>query len=239
MNKLSRLSILLIIPIILCSSCSESQAAKTPQPTEEKINLTEVKLENNDWSKIWIENANQTEKPRILFVGDSITDGYYNLVKESLSDEYYLAYYVTSKFINNPDFQTELSTILKRYDFEIIQVNNGLHGWDYSINEYQNGLKSLAGLLNEYAPESLFIWCMTTPVRNEENLDYLGTLNQEVTLRNQAALEIFGKNDVLINDLYQGMLGHPEYYREDGFHFNNDGKEAQATLIVNFILASK
>ncbi len=239
MNKLSRLSILLIIPIILCSSCSETQATQTVRAYRGEVNITEVKLERNDWSKIWIENANQTEKPRILFVGDSITDGYYNLVKESLSDEYYLAYYVTSKFINNPDFQTELTTILKRYNFEIIQVNNGLHGWDYSINEYQNGLKSLDGLLNEHAPESLFIWCLTTPVRNEENLDYLGKLNQEVTLRNQAALEIFGKNDILINDLYQGMLEHPEYYREDGFHFNNEGKEAQAELIVSFILASQ
>ncbi len=239
MNKLLRLSILLIIPIILCSSCSETQATQTLKPVEEKIDLTEVKLENNDWSKIWIENANQSDKPRILFVGDSITDGYYNLVKESLSDEYYLAYYVTSKFINNPDLQTELTTILKRYNFEIIQVNNGLHGWDYSINEYQNGLKSLVGLLNEHAPESLFIWCLTTPVRHEENLDYLGKLNQDVTLRNQAALEILGKNDFLINDLYQGMLEHPEYYKEDGFHFNNKGKEAQAKLIVDFILASQ
>ncbi len=143
MNKLLRLSILLIIPIILCSGCSETQVTQTLEPVEEKFDLAEVKLEKNDWSKIWIENANQSDKPRILFVGDSITDGYYNLVKESLSDEYYLAYYVTSKFINNPDLQTELTTILKRYPFEIIQVNNGLHGWDYSINEYQNGLESI------------------------------------------------------------------------------------------------
>lgn len=239
MKRRAGLIILLIIPIIFCSGCSEPQVAQTAEFGEKTVNLTEVKQEKNDWSMIWIENANQSDKPRILFVGDSITDGYYNLVKESLSDEYYLAYYVTSKFINNPDLQTELTTILKRYNFEIIQVNNGLHGWDYSINEYQNGLKSLVGLLNEHAPESLFIWCLTTPVRHEENLDYLGKLNQEVTLRNQAALEIFGKNDFLINDLYQGMLEHPEYYKEDGFHFNNEGKEAQAKLIVDFILASQ
>ncbi len=63
-------------------------------------------------------------------------------------------------------------------------------------------------------------------------------LNQDVILRNQAALDILGKNHLLINDLYHGMLEHPEYYKEDGFHFNNAGKEAQAKLIVDFILAS-
>ena len=239
MNKLPGLFFLLIIPILFCSGCSETQVTQTAEPTAEKSNLAEVKPEKNDWSRIWIENANQSDQPRILFVGDSITEGYFNRVRESLSDEYYLAYYVTSKFINNPDLQTELTTILKRYPFEIIQVNNGLHGWDYSIDEYQNGLKSIYGIIKDHAPESLIIWCMTTPVRNEENLDYLGKLNQDVLLRNQAALTILGKNDILINDLYQGMLEHPEYYKEDGFHFNNEGKDAQAELIVSFILASR
>ncbi|MCD6423896.1 MAG: SGNH/GDSL hydrolase family protein [Anaerolineales bacterium] len=232
--------LLLIIPILICSSCNLlsaksvqyvnplGQMIQTEQPPVVGANQTEVKLEKNDWSNIWIENANQSEKTRILFVGDSITDGYYTQVKENLSPEYYLGYYVTSKFIGNPDFQTELTTILDRYEFEIIQINNGLHGWDYSIDDYQKGLEELKGILDDHAPNALIIWCMTTQVRVEDNLESLDKLNQDVTLRNQSALEILGENGVLINDLYQGMLKHPEYYRYDGFHFNDAGKEALA-----------
>ena len=77
---------------------------------------------------------------------------------------------------------------------------------------------------------------MTTPIRVEENLESLDKLNQDVILRNQAALEILGENGVIINDLYQEMLKHPEYYR-DGYLFNSAGKEFQAKVVGEFILA--
>jgi len=87
MKKQPVLFFLLLVLILICSSCNlfpaESsqdinplgQVNQTEQPDQ-----TEVKLEKNDWSNIWIENANQSEKPRILFVGDSITEGYYPFI---------------------------------------------------------------------------------------------------------------------------------------------------------------
>ena len=248
MKKEAGIIILLLITILICSSCNQfpaeptqdvnplGQITSTEQPQLEGADPSEVKLEKNDWSNIWIEYANQSEKPRILFVGDSITNGYYPLLKEDLSAEYYLGYYFTSKFLGNPDFQTELTTILDRYDFGIIQINNGLHGWDYSIEEYQQGLKDVKNILDEHAPGAQIIWCLSTPVRVEDNLFSLDKLNQDVIRRNQAALEILGEDEVLINDLYQAMLKHPEYYR-DGYHFNDAGKEALAELVVAFILS--
>ena len=125
---------------------------------------------------------------------------------------------------------------MDRYDFEIIHINNGLHGWDYSIEEYRKGLEDVKRILDDHAPNALIIWCMTTPIRVKENLEYLDILNQDVILRNQAALEILGENGVIINDLYQEMLKHPEYYR-DKYHFNSAGKEFQAKVVGEFILA--
>jgi len=249
MKKLG-FGLLLLITIFTCAGCDTmlpessqyisplGQIIPTEAPSPDLINQTEVKLEKNDWSNIWIENANESEKTRILFVGDSITTGYYPLVKEDLSEEYYLGYYVTSKFIGNPDYQTELTTILNRYDFEIIHINNGLHGWDYSLEEYQKGLEDIKIILDEHAPNTLLIWCTTTPVRVEENLAYLDKINQDVILRNQAAVEILGGNGFLINDLYKEIVEHPEYHR-DGIHYNNTGKAVQAELVVEFILSSR
>jgi lysophospholipase L1-like esterase len=241
---------LLLFFILICSSCDQiptgpeldivtpTQIDPTEQPPAVDTDQTEVKLEKNDWSNIWIENANQSEKTRILFVGDSISNGYYPLLREDLSADYFLGYYFTSKFLGNPDFKTELTTILDRYDFEIVQINNGLHGWDYSIEKYKQGLEDVKNILDEHAPQALIIWCLTTPVRVEDNLFALDILNQDVIRRNQAALEILGEDEVRINDLYQAMLKHPEYYR-DGYHFNDAGKEALAELVVAFILSSR
>jgi len=251
MKKQPGFFLLLIIPIVICSSCdliqagssqsvnSDGQLSQTEGPPAVDADQTEVKLENIEWSNIWIENANQSEKPRILFVGDSIANGYFSRVSKKLSGEYYLGYYVTSKFVSNPDFQTELITILDRYDFEIIHINNGLHGFDYTIDDYQKGLEELSEILVKHAPETLIIWCMTTPMRLEENLDFLDPLNAEIILRNQTALEIWGEQDVLLFDLYQMMVGHPEYYKNDGVHFNETGREAQAESIAVFIQSSR
>jgi lysophospholipase L1-like esterase len=196
---------------------------------------SQVKLERNDWSTIWIENANQSDLPRILFVGDSITEGYYNDLKESLGEIYYLGRYTTSKFVGNPDYIAELSILLNRYQFKIILLNNGLHGWDYSLEAYRSGLHDLLVLLHEAAPGAALIWCQTTPVRLEEDLSMLDPLNLQVTAKNQAALEIMENEDIPVIDLYSEMLDHPEYYRSDGLHFNDQGKSAQADVIVEFI----
>jgi hypothetical protein len=37
-----------------------------------------------EWCNIWIPDANGTKLPRVLLIGDSITQGYYPKVAENL-----------------------------------------------------------------------------------------------------------------------------------------------------------
>ncbi len=194
-----------------------------------------VKPERNDWSTIWISNSNREELPRILLVGDSITNGYYDYVEDQLSSQTYLGKYTTSKFVGNPDFRAELEILLNRYQFEIIHINNGLHGWDYTLSEYEKGLRDLVKLLAREAPDATIIWGMTTPVRLEDNLSNLGALNVRVVERNRSAREIMEDEGILINDLYQAVIDHPEYYRSDGLHFNDQGKTVQGELVAEIL----
>lgn len=193
----------------------------------------DVKLEKIEWTDIWVMDANATEHPRVLLVGDSIVKGYYGAVEERLSGKAACARYATSLFLSNPDYLAELSLLLKRYDFDVIHINNGLHGWEYAEEEYRQGLKDLLVRIEQDAPRAKLIWCMTTPVRSSEDLSRFDTdQNGRVIERNNIAAEIMKTAGVPVNDLYGVVQDHPEYVAKDGVHYNEKGRTAQAEQVA-------
>lgn len=196
----------------------------------------QAKQEHIEWSDIWIDNADKDDRPRILLVGDSIAKGYYFQVEKRLSDKANCARYTTSKFLGNPDYQAELGLILKRYKFDVIHINNGLHGMDYTEKEYKEGLHALLTTLKRYAPKAKLIWCMTTPVRTGGNLAQFNiNRNNRVVERNRIAAEIMDHNKIQINNLYEVVKDHPEYYQNDGIHFTTTGIIVQAERVAEMI----
>lgn len=215
--------IFLAISILILSACNT-------RPSQS------YKSENIDWTFIRIENARETDKPRILIAGDSIAEGYYPYVKTSLADLFYFGKYTTSKFVGDPDFLKELEIILSRHSFDIIHLNVGLHGLEYSIAEYSDGIEALLVLLGKSAPDATIIWCQSTPIRLEENLEQFDKNNLVVKERNKITGIIMESNSIMINDLYAVVLSHPEYYRDDGLHFNDKGKQAQSEQVISILL---
>lgn len=196
----------------------------------------EVKLEKIEWTDIWVMDANATEHPRVLLVGDSIVKGYYGAVEERLSGKAACARYATSLFLSNPDYLAELSLLLKRYDFDVIHINNGLHGWEYSEEEYRQGLNNLLARIQQDAPRAKCIWCMTTPVRSSEDLSrFDADQNDRVIERNKIAAEIMNAAGIPVNDLYEAVKDHPEYIAKDGVHYNAKGQTAQAKQVAEQI----
>lgn len=192
--------------------------------------------ERIEWSDIWIVNADKSDLPRVLLVGDSIVRGYYSQVERHLSGKADCARYTTSKFVGNPDFLSELGLILERYEFDVIHVNNGLHGWDYTEMEYAQGLRDLLDVFKRIEPDAALIWCQTTPARSKEDLtQFQPDRNDRVVERNRIAAEIMNKRDIPINDLYEAMKDHPEYHSRDGVHFNNEGKAVQGAKVAEII----
>jgi len=198
----------------------------------------QAKHERIEWSDIWIDNANNDDQPRVLLVGDSIVKGYFSFVENQLSGLASCARYATSKFLGNPDYQAELRLILKRYKFDVIHINNGLHGWDYTEKEYKEGLDSLITNLERHASKSKLIWCMTTPVRIKNDLSqFNNSKNNRVIERNRIANEIMSHYDIPINNLYEVVKDHPEYFAIDGVHFNNEGKSVQSDRVAKVIIS--
>jgi len=199
--------------------------------------VPQVRLERIEWSDVWVVDADRDDLPKVLLVGDSIVKGYYDQVEEALSGKAACARYATSKFLGNPDYLAELGLLLKRHRFDVVHINNGLHGWDYSEEEYRQGLVDLLTVLRRDAPQAKIIWCMTTPVRSSKDLSQFdGIQNDRVLARNKIAEDVMGAAGIPVNDLYETVKDHPDYFAGDGVHYNDQGRAAQAAQVAAAIV---
>src|SRR6478752_2404052 len=63
---------------------------------------TPLHRENIEWCDVWYANANKTDKPAVLIIGDSISKGYGGTVEKSLAGKAYMARLSTSRGICHP-----------------------------------------------------------------------------------------------------------------------------------------
>ena len=194
--------------------------------------------ERIEWSDIWITDANDDEATRVLLVGDSIVRGYFAGVEKELGKDVSCARYTTSKFLSHPDFLAELGLLLSRYDFAVIHLNNGLHGWGYTEDDYRGGLTRLIALVKEKAPRAKLVWAMTTPVRVGNDIEKIHEeRTPRVIQRNAIAREVMAGQGVAINDLYGLVAEHTPFFSKDGTHFSESGRAAQAKQVADAIRA--
>jgi len=184
---------------------------------------------------VWVVNADRDNLPRVLLVGDSIVKGYYDVVERSLEGKANLARYATSKFMGNPDFLAELEILLRGYEFDAIHINNGLHGWGYTEEQYRESFAGLLDCLSKYANDATVIWSTSTPIRQSEDLSQLDEKNARVVERNRISVEVMAEHAIPLDDLYGLVVDHPEYFSQDGVHFNEQGRNAQGQQVAAMV----
>jgi lysophospholipase L1-like esterase len=199
---------------------------------------THIARETNEWCNIWIPEANGTTLPRALLIGDSITQGYSPKVAEKLTEKVSVARLTTSKSIGDPVLLAEVALVLDQCRFDVVHFNNGLHGWDYSEEEYQRHFPELLATIRKHAPKAKLIWATITPIRQSGKLDVIAENTKRVQARNKIAEGIVTKEGIVVDDLYDLVKGHPEYWSKDGVHFNGSGIAAQAEQVSKRILQS-
>jgi len=184
-------------------------------------------LERIEWSDIWVTNANRDDLPRVLLVGDSITRQYFKTVEQELAGKANCARYATSKFLADPHYLPELELLLRSYRFDVIHINNGLHGFGYSEAQYEAGFAPLLALLKRAAPQARLIWATTTPVRRKGDLTHFNDERTDrVKERNRIAVAFAEQHGIAVDDLYAVVEDHPEYYQSGGTHFKKPGVAA-------------
>jgi len=212
----------LLIAISLLTCCPFVAAE---EPIRERI----------EWIDIWVTDADKEEFPRVLFVGDSITRGYFGAVEKQLAGKAACARLATSKCVSDSTFNDDLLLLLKQYKFSVIHFNNGLHGWGYTEEQYRDGLLKTVTILKENSNDAKIIWTTTTPVREKSDLNTFSKQTDRVIERNRLAAEIMKEHGIATDDLFELVKGHPEWQSNDGVHFNGSGNEAMAKQVAESV----
>ena len=190
--------------------------------------------ESIEWCDIWISHANETNLPRVLLIGDSITRDYYPEVEKRLARKAFVARLTSSRFLADPVLLKEIELVLDQMKFDVIHFNNGMHGWQYSEADYRKAFPAFLETIRAHAPRARLIWAATTPLREAKGATsdpMASNSNDRIAARNAIAAEIAAERNIPGDDLNSPMCGHPEYH-SDNVHFNSQGIQIQAAQVT-------
>lgn len=211
----------ILIPVLMMA-----QVVSADEPIRERI----------EWIDIWVTDADKDDLPRVLFVGDSITRGYFGGVEKHLAGKAYCARLTTSKCVSDPTFNDDLLLLLKQYKFAAIHFNNGLHGWGYTEDQYRDGLLRTVAAVKQHSGDAKFIWATTTPMRESSDLQKFSERTERVKVRNRLAAEIMKQHEVPTNDLFEFVEDHADWQSTDGVHFNANGNDGLAKQVAESVM---
>ncbi|HSY43454.1 MAG TPA: SGNH/GDSL hydrolase family protein [Candidatus Acidoferrum sp.] len=214
---------LLLSFFAIAISSEEAKADDYPASAKESI----------EWCDIWISHANETNLPRVLLIGDSITRAYYPQVEKHLTGRAYVGRLTSSAFISDPALLMQIKMVLSQYKFDVIHFNNGMHGWQHSEKEYEEAFPGYLKTIREYAPNAKLIWANTTPLKVSSALseNFTVATDDRIAQRNAIAAKFMQAAGIPMEDLNTPMQGHPEYH-DGNVHFNSRGIAVQADLVA-------
>lgn len=193
-------------------------------------------LEDIEWTQYWSEES-ESGKHKVLLIGDSISVGYRSEVNRLLDDDVSVAAYSTSKAVDNPWFAAELEMNVRQHDFkyDIVTLNNGLHGFHLSLEGYEAGMRALIAKVQSLLPQAKLYLVLSTPVTEYQKPEVLAEKNRIALERNETVRRLAAEFALPVIDLYSVVVGKPELSAGDGYHYNSKGYHALAEAIVGAI----
>lgn len=187
---------------------------------------TKGKYETYEWDNVWLEHANDTQTPRVLYIGDSISCGIRRIATAQTENKIYFDGFGTSKSLDNPWFKKSATTFAEQQPGrKIVLVNNGLHGWHLSHDgEYERYLEDMVAYLQEHFEGTPVAIVLTTWIADEKNLP-------AVHQRNAAAIRVAEKLNAPVIDLYSVSEANKDLI-SDGVHFKVEGYQKLAAAVI-------
>lgn len=190
-----------------------------------------MKKERFEWVHSWCDETLNSDLPRVLLVGDSITHNYQEKVREFLRGICYVDYISTSYAIDTKMYNHVVYNFMTDSKYALIHFNHGLHGKHLSKRSYKSKVEKLLNKVN-----IKIILATSTVVFQEGNKQLDSSWMKRVEERNEAVYEIAKEKGYEVDDLYSVSVGIPTEMRyQDGTHYLSDGYEIFANVVAKSI----
>lgn len=211
--------------------------------------------ETIEWTRCWREDAD-TEKPRILLVGDSLIDNSKRDVYYALRDRYATTAVITSKGVDDPYYTREIELFCEqeRFAYRAVYFNNGIHDHGQSPERFGENLRAALGELMEKMPDAKWILGLCTPAtpHNDSGQFYEAPVTvdlaegyapicRRILLYNEEIRKVGAELGIPVFDAFSLLAPHPEY-KVDAFHLNEEGRRVFGQAIaakITEVLANK
>ncbi len=189
--------------------------------------------ERFEWIRSWCDETQNTDLPRVLLVGDSITLGYQEKVRQKLKGVCYVDFISCSYAIDTKIYNTLISGFAADSNYSLIHFNHGLHGQHMTKRTYFSKMKKLAEKLGA---NSRIVFATSTIVFSEGNVRLDRVWTKRLKERNDAVKELANLRGDNIDDLYAVSVNMPKEYRSmDGIHYTEDGYETFAVAVAECV----
>ena len=139
-----------------------------------------------NWNFYPAKEKNDSLK-NVLFIGDSVMNGFQQSVIDSLKKIANIDYWLTPLHLNSEHLFTDLEKVISSKQYNVIQFNIGLHGWPkgrIKDDEYVPLLEKYVQTLIENANGAKLIWASTTPVTEQDRTELNKKINPTIIQRN-------------------------------------------------------
>ena len=191
-----------------------------------------MQKERYEWIHSWCDETLNEDLPRVLLVGDSITHGYQNIVRESLRGKAYVDYISTSYSIDMKIFRDLVNSFVKDSKYSVIHFNHGLHGETMTKRTYEAAMRKM---LQSFEPCKIIV-ATSTIVYNEGNKKVNAFWKKKLKDRNGVVFKLAAERFYSVDDLFETSAKIPADLRtQDGFHYLENGYKILAESVVSSI----
>lgn len=178
--------------------------------------------------------------PRVLLIGDSITNGYRRPVAELLDGKACVDSWVTGMNLNSGGLREKLAGVVSDESYDVIHFNIGLHGWPEGRipeGQYEPLLQAYVKTLREHGGGAKLIWGSTTPVTVRDKPEELNPdIEPIIAKRNAIASRVMKENNIPVNDLHALVVDKLELATGDRFHWKAPGYALMARAVSDAIV---
>ena len=225
-----------LLPLFVLSISSALAQNIVPKQTETDKRLP---AKGGSWS-LRMATVVDGLLPRVLLIGDSITNGYLEPVRKALDGKANIDAWITPTSQGDKSLPATLAAILAQEKYAVIHFNLGLHGWQKGRipeGQFEPLTHQMVQALKKNAPQAKLIWATITPVTTKGEPEKLNAeIQPTIEQHNAMALKVMKEERVEINDLAGLMMPNLKLAAGDMFHWKPEGRDLQVKQVSAVLL---